>query len=123
MPQTTFRGGSPVMIDYTPGAGAVTEGDVVVIGTVTANTSGTGAIACVSHRPIANNVQGALAAGGGIYDVVNLNNAADGAKVWWDDSANKVTTTSTNNAVFGYVVEAGGGGANSTCRALHKPYV
>jgi hypothetical protein len=68
-------------------------------------------------------VQGAVAAGGGIYDVVNLNNAADYAKVWWDDSANKVTTTSTNNALFGFIVSGGGGGANTTAQALHKPYV
>jgi hypothetical protein len=42
--------------------------------------------------------------------------------VFWDDSANKVTTVSTNNAQFGYIVAGGGGGANSTAKALHKPY-
>lgn len=122
MVQTTFRSGDPVMIDYTPSSGDVTEGDVVLIGSVTANTAGAGAIAGVAHRPITNNTLGALSGGGGIYDVVNLNNAANGAKVYWDDTNNKVTTTSTNNAVFGYVVTNGGGGANSTCQALHKPY-
>ena len=122
MAQTTFRHGAPVNIDYTPGSGDVTAGDVILLGTVEANSTGTGAVACIAPVDIANGVQGALSAGGGVYDVVNLNNAANGAKVWWDDANNKVTTTGTNNAVFGYVVANGGGGANSTCQALHKPY-
>ena len=116
MPQTTFRSGDPQMIDYTPSAN-VTEGDVLLLGNTTGLTCG------VAHHAITNAVQGAVAAGGGIYDVVNLNNAADYAKVWWDDSANKVTTTSTNNALFGFIVSGGGGGANTTAQALHKPYV
>jgi predicted RecA/RadA family phage recombinase len=116
MPQATFRSGAPQMVDYTPGAN-VTEGDVVLLGNTTGLTCG------VAHQPITNAVQGAIAAGGGIYDVVNLNNAADYAKVWWDDTNNKVTTTSTNNALFGFVVARGGGGANSACDVLHKPYV
>lgn len=122
MAEATFRHGDPVMVDYTPSSGAVTEGQVVVLGSVTANTSGTGAVAAVAHRPIANNALGALAVGGGVYDVVNLNNAATGAKVYWDDSNNKVTTVSTNNAVFGWIVASGGGGANSTAKAMHAPY-
>lgn len=122
MAQATFIHGDPVMVDYTPSSGDVTEGDVVVVGSVTANTSGTGAIAMVAHRPISNNVQGALAVGGGIYQVTNLNNAANGAKVYWDDTNNKVTTVSTNNAVFGWIVANGAGGANSNCRAFHHPY-
>lgn len=121
MAQTTFRHGSPVMVDYTPSGGNVSEGEVVLIGSVTANTAGTGAIAGVAHRPIANNALGALSVGGGVYDVVNLNNAADGALVYWDDTNDKVTTVSTNNAKFGYIVADGGGGANSTAKALHDP--
>lgn len=122
MAEATFRHGDPVMVDYTPSSGAVTEGQVVVLGTVTGNTSGTGVLAAVAHRPIANNALGALAVGGGVYDVTNLNNAATGAKVYWDDSTNKVTTVSTNNAVFGWIVASGGGGANSTAKAIHAPY-
>lgn len=116
MAQATFRHGDPVMIDYTPSAD-VSAGDVVLLGNTTGLTCG------VVHTDIANAALGAIAAGGGVYDVVNLNNAANYAKVWWDDSANKVTTTSTNNALFGFVVADGGGGANSTCRALHAPGV
>lgn len=116
MPQTTFRSGEPQMIDYTPAAN-VAAGDVVLLGNTTGLTCG------VAHVAITNAVLGAVAAGGGIYDCVNLNNAADYAKVWWDDTNNKVTTTSTNNALFGFVVSGGGGGANTTCQVLHKPCV
>jgi hypothetical protein len=121
MAEATFRHGAPVMVDYTPSGGNVAVGQVVVIGTVTANTAGTAAIAAIAHRPITNNEPGALAVSGGVYDVTNLNNAANGAKVYWDDSNNKVTTVSTNNAKFGYVVASGGAGANTTCKALHDP--
>lgn len=122
MADAVFRHGDPVMVDYTPSGGNVAEGQVVLLGSVTANTAGAGAIAAITHRPITNNVLGAVAVGGGVYDVVNLNNAAVGAKVYWEDTNNKVTTVSTNNAVFGFIVANGAGGANSTARALHKPY-
>ena len=112
------------MVDYTPASGNVAEGTVVVLGSVTANTAGTGAVAAVTHRPIVNSTLGAAAVGGGVYDMVNLNNAATGAKVYWDITNNtrKLTTVSTNNAVFGWIVANGAGGANTTCKALHAPY-
>jgi hypothetical protein len=122
MANATFRHGEPTMIDYTPSSGDVTEGDVVVIGTVGSNTGGTGALACVAHRPIANNTLGALAVGGGIYDIISLQNSVLGTKVWWaSGTPTKVTTTSTNNAFFGIVVGNAGGGANTVCRVLHAP--
>lgn len=121
MADAVLRHGNPVHIDYTPSSGNVAEGQVVLVGSVTANTAGTGAIAGVAERPITNSTLGALAIGDGVYDVVNLNNAANGALVYWEDTNNKVTTVSTNNAKFGYVVQNGGGGANSTCRVLHDP--
>jgi predicted RecA/RadA family phage recombinase len=114
MAETTFRSGDPVMVDHTATAD-VALGEVVLVGNLTGWTCG------IAHHAIANTALGALAAGGGIYDVVNLNNAADGAKVYWDGT--KATTTSTNNATFGFVVSGGGGGANTTCQALHVPYV
>lgn len=117
MPETTFRHGDPVYVDHTPAAGNVAAGQVVLLGNTTGLTCG------IAHRDITNNTLGALAAGGGIYDVVNLNNAANYVKVYWDDTNNKVTTTSTNNALFGFIVTDGGGGNNSTARALHHPYV
>lgn len=116
MADATFRSGSPQMVDYTPASGDVAAGQVILAG----NTTG---LTCViAHGIIANNVLGAVAAGGGIYDVINLNNAANYAKVYWEDTNNKVTTVSTNNAQFGYIVSSGGGGANTICRALHVPY-
>lgn len=116
MPQVTFRHGDPVMVDYTPGAN-VSSGDVVILGNTTGITCG------VVHVGVASGIQGAVASGGGVYDCVNLNNAANYAKVWWDNSTDKVTTTSTNNALFGFIVGGGAGGANTTCQVLHKPYV
>lgn len=116
MAQVTFRHGDPVMVDYTPGAN-VSAGDVVLLGNTTGLTCG------VVHVDTVSGVKGAVASGGGVYDCVNLNNAATYAKVWWDDANKKVTTTSTNNALFGFVVSEGAGGANSTCKVLHKPYV
>lgn len=117
MADASFRHGDPVMVDYTPSSGNVAAGEVVLLGNLTGMTCG------IAHLAITNNTKGSLAAGGGIYEVTNLNNAADYATVWWDDSANKVTTVSTNNALFGFVVEGGGGGANTLCKALHSPFV
>lgn len=113
MTEATFRHGDPVMVDYTPGAD-VAAGDVVLLGNLTGWTNG------IAHRAIENGVQGALSAGGGVYEVINLNNAADGDKVYWD--GDKVTTTSTNMSTFGFVVSRGEGGANSVCDVLHHPY-
>lgn len=117
MADATYRSSDPTMVQYTPSSGNVAAGQVVLLG----NTAG---VTCgIAHQPITNNVLGSIAIGGGIYDVVNLNNAANYAKVYWDDTNNKVTTTSTNNALFGFIVESGGGGANTTAKALHFPYV
>lgn len=121
MADVTFKSGNPVTVNYTPGAGNVALGQVVLIGTVTANTGGAGAIAGVASRPIANNVLGSLDMGGGLYSGTNLNNAANGAKVYWDDTNNKFTTASTNNAVFGHIISGGAGGANTACEVLHNP--
>lgn len=117
MADTTFRSGAPINVDYTPTGGAVSAGQVVLLG----NT--TGLTCAIAPVDIANNTLGALSIGGGVYDVVNLDNAANGAKVYWDDSAKKATTTSTNNALFGFIAAGGGGGANSTAKAFHHPYV
>lgn len=122
MADVTFRTGEYRTVNYTPAAGNIALGQVVLLGAVTANTGGAGALAGIAHQPIVNAVLGSLAIGGGCYDGINLNNAAVGAKVYWDDTNNKLTTVSTNNAVFGFIVANGAGGANSTCRALHFPY-
>jgi hypothetical protein len=112
-----FRHGEPLMIDYTPSSGNVNAGDVVLLGNTTGLTLG------IAHSDIANNVLGALAVGDGVYEVTNLNNAANYAKVWWDATNSKVTTVSTNNALFGFITSNGGLGANTTCRARLFPFV
>ena len=116
MGQADFRYGNPLMIDYTPAAN-IAIGQVVLLG----NTAGLCTI--VAHSAIESGKLGAAGAGGGVYDVVSLQNSANGTKVWWDDAADKVTTTSTNNALFGFIVSGGGAGANTTVSVLHKPYV
>ena len=116
MSDTTLRHGDPVKIDYTPGAD-VAEGEVVLLGNLTGLTTG------IAERPIANAELGSLAVGGGVYECINLDDASDFAKVYWDDTNKKVTTTSTNMAPFGFIVGRGGGGANSVCDVLHHPHI
>lgn len=123
MADALLRHGDPIKADYTPASGNIAEGTVLALGTVTANTSGTGGYCVVAERPITNNTLGAVSVGHGVYQMINLNNAATGAKVYWDlqNNTRKLTTVSTNNVQFGYVVANGGGGANSACLAFHSP--
>jgi hypothetical protein len=112
--EATFRHGDPTYQDYTPAAGNIAAGQVVLLGNLTGIGLG------VAHLDITNNTLGALAVGGGIYDVTMLTNIANYATVYWDDTNNKVVTTSTNNATFG-VLLTGGTGANTVVEALHAP--
>lgn len=112
MPEATMRTGDPRMIPYTPAAGNVAAGQVIAL----ANT-GIGTL--IAHQDIANNVQGSVACGGGIYDVTMLTNIAPYARVYWDDTNNKVVTTSTL-PLFGFLIE-GNTGANTVVKALHWP--
>jgi predicted RecA/RadA family phage recombinase len=113
MADAVFRHGSvDAWMDYTPAAN-VAAGDVVVLGANTGFATG------IAHLNIANGVQGALACGGGVYDVVMLTNIAPYATVYWDDTNNKVVTTSTLPQ-FGYLL-TGNTGANTTVRAFHDP--
>lgn len=114
MPEATFRHGDPIMADYTPGAGNVAAGQVVLLGNLAGLSCG------IAHQDIVNNTLGALAVGDGVYDVVMLTNLAPWSLVYWDDTNNKVVSTSTNNAVFG-VLLTGNTGANTAVEALHKP--
>lgn len=114
MADATFRHGSPVMVDYTPANGDKANGDIVLLG----NTSG---LTCgVCHTDIANSTLGAIAAGGGVYDVKVASNYAAWSKVYWDDANSTLTTTSANMSLFGYTVEAAGA-ANAIVKVLHHP--
>lgn len=118
MPDVTLRHGDrPINADYTPTTGNVAAGQVVLLGNLAGITCG------VAVDLILNNAKGAVSIGGGVYEAINLNNAANYAAVFWDDTNNKVTTVSTNNARFGSIASRGGGGANSVCDVLHNPYV
>jgi hypothetical protein len=113
--EAVFRHGEPTMADYTPAAGNVAGGQVVLLGNTAGLTVG------IAHQPIVNGVLGSLAVGGGVYDVTMLTNIAAWTKVYWDDTNNKVVTTSTNMAQFGYLL-TGGTGANTIVEALHIPW-
>ncbi len=117
-----FRHGTPVMVDYTPASGNLAAGAFVLIGSVTANTGGTGALLTITHKDIVNNVMGELAVGGGVYDCQVASNYAFGSKVYRTGSNNILTTTSTNNALFGYTVETAAA-ANAVVEVLHVPYI
>jgi len=117
MAEATLRHGNPTFIDYTPAAGNISAGQVILAG----NTAG---LTCViAHLDITNNTAGSVASHGGIYDVTMLSNLANYAKAYWDDTNNKLTSTSTNNALFGFVVSGGGAGANTTVKTLHMPFI
>ncbi len=115
MAMAIMKHGDPTFQDYTPSAN-VAAGDVVLLGN-------TGGLSCgIAHMPIANAVLGALAIGGGIYDVVGIGNYAAWTKVWWDAANSKVTTTCTTNALFGYTL-AQMTAANATVEVLHNPFM
>src|SRR6476659_4836216 len=95
-----LRHGQPTMIDYTPGSGNVTGGDIVLLGNTTGVCNG------IAHVDIANNTLGSLGIGGGVYNVKVASNYAAYTKVYWDAANTVLTSTSTNMSLFGYTVEA-----------------
>lgn len=111
--EASYRHGHPVMIDYTPGAN-IAAGQVVLLGNTAGLTCG------VAHNDIVSGELGAIAGGGGVYDVMVAGNYAAWTKVYWDDGNAKLTTTSTNMSQFGYTVEASPA-ANSVVAVLHVP--
>jgi len=115
MPEATKRWGEPRRIKHTPTGGNIAAGQVVLLGNLAGVSCG------IATQDIANNVEGTLEIGGGVYDAVMLSNLANYALAYWDDANNKLTSTSTNNAVFGVVVGGGGGGANATVQCYHDP--
>lgn len=113
MPEATFRHGDPVAVDYTPGT-AIAAGQVVAL----FGAALTGGVA-IAHLDIAANTLGAVAVGGGVYEVTADAAIANGALVFWDDTANRVTATATGNRQFGYLVSASTG-VGALCWAFHQ---
>jgi len=115
MAQATFRHGNPLMVDYTPGAD-VSAGDVVVL---------TDAVR-IAHVDIPANKLGALAAGGGVYDLAKATGAGtaftDGDTAYWDDTNNQAANSDGGgtNKKLGLAVGAVGDN-DTTVRVQHVP--
>jgi predicted RecA/RadA family phage recombinase len=116
MVQAYFRHGKPIMADYTPAAGDVSAGDIVLLGNTTGLTCG------IAHNDISNTVLGALAVGGGVYKCQVASNYAAGTKVHKPSGNAILTSTATNNAQVGFTLEAAAA-ANAWVHVLHHPYV
>lgn len=113
MGQADFRHGSPLMVDHTPSS-AVSAGDVVVQGEYT----------FVAHLDIAASAIGAVAAGGGVYEMTADADLAPGTKVFWDASAGKITVTvdSGNNKHFGFLpIDSDPNGDGDKVKVVHDP--
>lgn len=99
MGQAQYRHGHVTFVDHTPGAD-VAAGDVIVIGNCIR----------IAHSDIKSGVLGALAAGGGIYEVPKASGGgsaiANGASVFWDDTNNVITTTASTHKRLGIAVGA-----------------
>ena len=113
MPSAVFRHGDPRMVDYTPSGADIAAGDVVVVGD----------LPLIAHLDIEDGVLGALAAGGGVYDIEKI--AATvinaGAKVYWDDTNDEATPTASTHKILGYAAPGGAASADTTVRVIHKP--
>ncbi len=116
MAEAAFRCGYPTMVPYTPSSGAVTAGDMILLGNSAGVSLG------VAHSDIANSTLGEISVGGGCYDCQVASNYAAWTKVYKPSANAILTTTSTNNAQFGFTVEAAAA-ANATVLVLHHPLI
>lgn len=109
--QAKFISGDPIMIPYTP-SGAVSAGDIIVDGVKT----------YIAHLDIAANTLGAVAAGGGIYEVPKDGTSGPvfglGDKLYWNDSSNLAEATATSNNPLGWAAEEAGA-SDDTVRVEH----
>lgn len=111
--EAKFLHGQPVMVDHTP-AVAVAAGQVVLSGNLT----------LVAHLDIAAGRKGALAMGGGVYELTADGDLAPGDKVYWNDTTNKITKTAAAgaNKHFGYVLPDSDPAADGDqVLVLHRP--
>lgn len=95
--EARFVSGNYDATKHTPGS-AVEAGDVIVAG----------ACCLIAHHDIAANEEGAVAMGGGIYEVAANSGdvIAQGDRVYWDDSANTAEEGATSNTHLGYAARA-----------------
>lgn len=120
--QALYRKGAYAtkQITSSDAGGALTAGDVIVIGD----------LACVIHNAYSSDDHSdgkvaEVAIGGGVYDVLKSTASGSalatvGTKVYWDDSSNVVTTTASSNKVFGRTVQTATSGA-AFVRCQHDP--
>ncbi len=112
MATAMFKYGDPIVLDHTPSS-AVAAGAVVVVGNDVR----------IAHHEIPANMPGALAAGGGVYQVPkDTSTFADGAVVYWDaaDVACTSAADSGTNKRIGTAVGGWATGATSML-VLHLP--
>jgi len=111
--EATFVSGNPRYIDHTP-VGAIAAGEVVILE----------GIPYVAHCAIAAGVLGALAAEGGVYDLLKDGTSGpdinEGESVAWIESTNLASDVITGNVHFGTAV-ADAGVSAALVRALHRP--
>lgn len=95
--EANFVHGDPLMVDYTPSS-AVVAGEVIPSGTR----------CLIVHSDTAADVLGAVAAGGGVYDVAKATGTgiATDVKVYWDNSNSVATATASGNTLLGVTVAA-----------------
>lgn len=109
--EAQFIHGDPLMVDYTF-SGTIADGQVIVVDD----------LPLISHRSWVSGDEGALAAGGGVYDCIADAAIVAGSIVYWDDTNNKVTETASGNKIFGYVAPSSSSAADGdTIRCVHTP--
>jgi predicted RecA/RadA family phage recombinase len=109
--EAIFRHGFPVKSDHTPAA-QVYGGQVIVMEN----------LVCIAHRDCAVGEMGAVAVGGGVYEVAAKGAYDTGTAVYWDDTVNQVSNNSADGMHFGFIVDdTTSAEAGDLVNALHWP--
>ncbi len=108
MADAIFKHGDPTMMDFTPDSD-VAAGDVVVEGNAP----------FVAHLPILANETGAIATGGGSYEMTSSEAIDIGEFVYF---ANDTVNVSQDGVGFG-VAETETANSNETLTVRHDPFV